>query len=181
MRVLDTEIPGVRVIEPLVHSDERGFFLESYNERAFRDALGTDARFCQDNHSRSFRGVLRGLHYQVRHAQGKLIRVVRGEIFDVAVDLRASSPTFGAWVGRRLSAENMRELWVEEGFAHGFLVLSDVADVLYKTTDYYSPEHERCLRWDDPRIGIAWPIDGEPSLSAKDRAGVDFETAEVYR
>lgn len=180
MKVLDTAIAGVKIIEPVVHRDERGFFLESYNERAFRRAVGVDAHFCQDNHSSSRRHVLRGLHYQVRQAQGKLVRVVRGEIFDVAVDLRAASPTFGEWVGLRLSADDKRELWIEEGFAHGFLVLSDAADVLYKTTDYYSPEHERCLLWNDPRVGVAWPLTGEPLLSEKDRAGVPLAEAEVY-
>lgn len=180
MRVLPSEIPGVLVLEPKVFGDKRGFFFESYNQRNFEEATGLKASFVQDNHSRSARGVLRGLHYQIRRPQGKLIRVIAGEIFDVAVDLRRSSPTFGRWVGVRLSAEDQRITWVPTGFAHGFLVLSDYADVLYKTTDYYAPEHERTLRWDDPDLKIAWPLDGPPVLSPKDREGVLLKDAELF-
>mgnify|MGYP001068240057 CR=1 FL=1 len=179
MKVLATELPEVLVIEPRVFGDARGFFFESYNRRAFAAATGVDAEFVQDNHSRSVRNVLRGLHYQIRQPQGKLIRVVVGEVFDVAVDLRRSSPRFGRWVGVHLSAENKRMLWVPPGFAHGFLALTD-AEVLYKTTDYYAPEHERCLRWDDPTLAIAWPLAEAPLLSAKDRQGVSLAEAEVY-
>src|SRR6185369_2035035 len=168
MKVLRTDLPGVLILEPKVFGDARGFFLESYNKRAFREATGLDVEFVQDNHSSSARGVLRGLHYQIRQPQGKLVRVIAGEVFDVAVDLRRSSPTFGRWVGERLSGENRRMLWVPEGFAHGFLVTSQSAEFLYKTTDYYAPEHERTLLWSDPAIGIAWPLEGEPQLKAKD-------------
>lgn len=165
-------IPEVVMLEPKVFGDERGFFFESYNEQSFAAVIGRSVRFVQDNHSRSTRGVLRGLHYQVEQPQGKLVRVIAGEIFDVAVDIRRDSATFGQWVGAMLSAENWRQLWVPEGFAHGFLVLSDVAEVLYKTTDFYAPEHERCIRWNDPDLDIDWPLNMEPVLSAKDRAGM---------
>lgn len=160
------------MLEPKVFGDERGFFFESYNEQSFAAVIGRSVRFVQDNHSRSTRGVLRGLHYQVEQPQGKLVRVIAGEIFDVAVDIRRDSATFGQWVGAMLSAGNRRQLWVPEGFAHGFLVLSDVAEVLYKTTDFYAPEHERCIRWNDPDLDIDWPLNMEPVLSAKDRAGM---------
>ena len=170
----------MKVIETRVFRDTRGFFLESYNERDFRAAIGREVRFVQDNHSRSGRNVLRGLHYQLERPQAKLVRVVRGEIFDVAVDLRRSSTTFGRWVGERLSAENHRQLWVEEGFAHGFLVLSEIAEVLYKTSDFYSPEDERCLAWNDADVGVAWPLAGEPVLSDKDRRGVPLADAQCY-
>ena len=180
MRVLDTEIADVKIIEPTVHGDQRGFFLESFNEMAFCEGLGKTVRFVQDNHSRSRGGVLRGLHYQINRVQAKLVRVVRGEIFDVAVDLRRSSPTFGNWVGARLSAENFRQLWLDEGFAHGFVVLSDVAEVIYKTTDYYSPSDERCIVWNDAELAIEWPLHGEPEMSDRDRNGVPFEDADHY-
>ncbi|MFN4003548.1 MAG: dTDP-4-dehydrorhamnose 3,5-epimerase [Hylemonella sp.] len=180
MKVTPTAIADVLLIEPQVYGDERGFFFESYNARAFRQATGLDVSFVQDNHSRSAKGVLRGLHYQIRQPQGKLVRVVRGSVYDVAVDLRRSSPTFGRWVGVELSEHNHRQLWVPPGFAHGFVVTSDSADFLYKTTDYYAPEHERCIAWDDPALGIAWPLDGVPQLSAKDRAGLPLAQAETY-
>jgi dTDP-4-dehydrorhamnose 3,5-epimerase len=171
----------VLILEPKVFGDARGFFFESYNERAFRQATGLEVSFVQDNHSRSARGVLRGLHYQVRQPQGKLVRVVRGSVFDVAVDLRQSSPTFGQWVGAELSEENQRQMWVPAGFAHGFVVTSDSADFLYKTTDYYAPEHERCLAWNDPSVGVAWPLAGiTPQLSAKDLQGQALAQAEVF-
>jgi dTDP-4-dehydrorhamnose 3,5-epimerase len=162
-------IPDVMLIEPEVFGDTRGFFFESFNRRMFEEAIGRDLDFVQDNHSRSARNVLRGLHFQVQQPQGKLVRVAIGSIFDVAVDIRRDSPTFRRWVGVELSAENQRQLWVPEGFAHGFLVTSDSADVLYKATDYYAPEHERSIRWDDPTLGIEWPLDGTPRLSEKDR------------
>lgn len=162
-------IPDVMLIEPEVFGDTRGFFFESFNRRMFEEAIGRDLDFVQDNHSRSARNVLRGLHFQVQQPQGKLVRVAIGSIFDVAVDIRRDSPTFRRWVGVELSAENQRQLWVPEGFAHGFLVTSDSADVLYKATDYYAPEHERSIRWDDPTLGIEWPLDGPPRLSGKDR------------
>ena len=180
MKVIRTAIPDVLVLEPKVFGDSRGFFLESYNKRAFREATGVDVEFVQDNQSRSKRGVLRGLHYQVRQPQGKLIRVVAGKIFDVAVDLRRSSRTFGKWVGMELDAESMRMLWIPPGFAHGFTVLSDSVDMLYKATDFYAPEHERTLRWDDPSIAIAWPLSGDPTLSDKDRRGASLAEAETY-
>jgi len=180
MIVLPTEIPEVLIIEPKVYGDQRGFFYESFNERVWQQATGVQARFVQDNHSRSVRGVLRGLHYQIRQPQGKLVRCIVGEVFDVAVNLRKSSPTFGKWVGVHLSAENKRQLWVPEGFAHGFLVLSEVAEFLYKTTDYYAPEHERCIRWNDPDLGIDWPFDGTPLLSVKDADSSEFSHAEYY-
>lgn len=180
MNVITTEIPDVLIIEPRVFADKRGFFFESYNEREFVEQTGIDVDFVQDNHSRSVKNVLRGLHYQIEHVQAKLLRVVVGEVFDVAVDLRESSPTFGHWIGCRLSAGNKRQLWIPGGFAHGFLVLSDAAEVLYKATDYYAPEHERCIRWDDPDIGIDWPIDATPIVSEKDEAGGRFRTADVF-
>lgn len=174
MRVTPSaELPEVLLIEPTVYGDERGFFFESFNAAGFAAALGRPVEFVQDNHSRSVRGVLRGLHFQVEpHVQGKLVRVIHGAIFDVAVDVRAGSPTFGEWTGCELTADNKLHLWVPGGFAHGFLVLSDAAEVLYKTTDYYAPQCEQAIRWDDPDIGISWPHDGQPRLSAKDMAGV---------
>lgn len=172
MKATRLSIPDVVLIEPKVFGDARGFFFESFNQRAFNQATGTDFQFVQDNHSKSSRGVLRGLHYQIRQPQGKLVRVVQGAVFDVAVDIRKNSPTFGQWVGVELSADNQRQLWVPPGLAHGFLVLSESAEFLYKTTDYYSPEHERCIRWDDPQLAIDWPkVDEEIQLSAKDQAG----------
>jgi len=180
MEVIETSIPDVKLLKPKVFGDERGFFMESYNQKTLQNLLGLDVAFVQDNHSRSSKNVLRGLHYQLQQAQGKLVRVVAGEVFDVAVDLRKSSPTFGQWEGAILSAENNYQLWVPPGFAHGFVVLSDTADFLYKTTDYYAPEHEKCIHWNDPFIAIDWPIDGEPSLSEKDKQGVAFELAETY-
>ncbi|HEY6773111.1 MAG TPA: dTDP-4-dehydrorhamnose 3,5-epimerase [Oxalicibacterium sp.] len=180
MNVIRTEIPDVLVIEPKVFGDDRGFFFESFNEARFAEAVGKTITFVQDNHSRSARGVLRGLHYQIRQPQGKLVRVVAGEVFDVAVDLRRDSATFGRWVGMTLSAENKRQMWIPEGFAHGFIVTSDSAEFLYKTTDYWAPEHERCIAWNDPAIGIVWPVDGEPMLSDKDKRGVSLADAEVF-
>jgi len=180
MQVIATDLPEVMIIEPKVFGDARGFFLESFNAKAFAEATGVDLPFVQDNHSRSAQGVLRGLHYQIQQAQGKLVRVVRGSVFDVAVDVRRSSPNFGRWVGVELSEDNHRQLWVPPGFAHGFLVLSASADFLYKTTDYYAPEHERCVLWNDPAIGIDWPLPGEPLLSGKDQAGVLLKDAEVF-
>ena len=170
----------VLLLEPKVFGDERGFFFESFNQRVFEETAGRTVSFVQDNHSRSARNVLRGLHYQIRQPQGKLIRVVLGEVFDVAVDLRKSSPTFAKWTGETLTAENKKQLWIPEGFAHGFLVLSDYAEVLYKATDYYAPEHERCVAWDDPSLAIRWPLKGEPILSGKDRKGVELATAELF-
>lgn len=180
MKVVQTEIPDVLVIEPQVFGDDRGFFYESFNERVFLDKTGISVHFVQDNHSRSAKNVLRGLHYQIEQPQGKLVRVVVGSVFDVAVDLRVGSKTFGQSVGVHLSAENKQLLWVPAGFAHGFVVLSESAEFLYKTTDYYAPEHERCLLWNDPDLAIAWPIQGEPILSAKDRAGKLLLDAEVF-
>jgi len=180
MKATPTSIPDVFVIEPTVFGDERGFFFESYNAKVFSALTGVKADFVQDNHSRSARNVLRGLHYQIKQPQGKLVRVTAGEVFDVAVDLRKESPTFGRWVGERLSAQNKKQMWVPEGLAHGFLVLSEHAEFLYKTTDYYAPEYERCIRWDDPDIAIQWPEDIEPILSGKDAIGVSFSTAEVF-
>jgi dTDP-4-dehydrorhamnose 3,5-epimerase len=171
MNVLQTAIPGLLILEPKVFGDSRGFFMESFNAKAFRDATGLDVNFVQDNHSRSGKGVLRGLHYQIEQAQGKLVRVVRGSVFDMAVDLRKASPTFGKWAGVELSEENHRQLWIPPGFAHGFLVTSESADFLYKTTDYYAPQFERSLAWNDPTVGVVWPLEGEPQLSAKDVAG----------
>lgn len=180
MNVISTKIADVLIIEPAVFGDERGFFYESYNKAALSAAAGIRADFVQDNHSRSRRHVLRGLHYQVKQPQGKLVRVAVGEVFDVAVDLRRRSTSFGHWVGCHLSAENKRQLWIPEGFAHGFLVLSEYADFLYKTTDYYVPEHERCIRWDDPELAISWPLAGTPSISSKDQTGKAFREAEVF-
>ena len=182
MKVTPTAIPDVLIIEPRVFGDARGFFYESFNQQAFDAATGARLQFVQDNHSRSAQGVLRGLHYQLApKAQGKLVRVVRGSVFDVAVDIRRGSPTFGQWAGVELSEDNHRQLWIPPGFAHGFLVLSESADFLYKTTDYYSPEHERCIAWDDPAIGVAWPDVGlAPQLSAKDQQGKALAQAEVF-
>jgi dTDP-4-dehydrorhamnose 3,5-epimerase len=179
LNVTPTTLPDVLVIEPRVFSDERGFFFESWNERAFA-AAGLDATFVQDNHSRSVLNVLRGLHYQIEHAQGKLVRVCTGEVFDVAVDIRRSSPTFGRWVGVTLSAKNRRMLWIPPGFAHGFLVLSEAAEFLYKATDYWYAEHERTLLWNDPTLHIEWPLDGAPVLAAKDAAGHPLGSADLY-
>lgn len=179
MKVIDTEIAEVKILEPVVFGDERGFFLESYNERTLH-AIGIDAHFVQDNHSRSSRNVLRGLHYQIQQTQGKLVRVVAGSVFDVAVDIRRGSPTFGKWVGVELTAENKRMFWIPAGFAHGFVVLSETADFLYKATDYYAPQFERSILWNDSAIGIAWPHTGEPLLSAKDKAAAPFSQAEVF-
>lgn len=183
MHVIPTALAGVLVLEPRVFGDDRGFFMESYNRRSFAQATGLDIDFVQDNHSRSRRGVLRGLHYQLRQPQGKLVRVTHGAVFDVAVDIRRGSATFGRWVGVELSADNHRQLWVPPGLAHGFVVLSDSADFLYKTTDYYAPEHERSIAWDDPAIGIDWPLAAHgitaPLLSAKDRAGQPLSRAEL--
>ncbi|MEO4046783.1 dTDP-4-dehydrorhamnose 3,5-epimerase [Pseudomonas sp. CAU 1711] len=180
MKAIATTIPEVLILEPRVFGDERGFFFESFNARTFAEATGLQRQFVQDNHSRSQRGVLRGLHYQVRQPQGKLVRVSLGEILDVTVDIRRRSPTFGQWVAVRLSAENKRQLWVPEGFAHGFLTLSEQAEVLYKTTDYYAPTFERCIRWDDPTLAIDWQFDGTPLLSAKDLAGLALNDAELF-
>lgn len=180
MKVVETSIPDVLIIEPKVFGDERGFFYESFNAAAFEAATGLKRQFVQDNHSKSQRGVLRGLHYQIQQPQGKLVRVVAGEVFDVAVDLRKSSPSFGRWFGTHLSAQNQRQLWIPEGFAHGFVVLSESAEFLYKTTDYYAPEHERSLLWNDPELGIDWPLDTPPQLSAKDQAGKLLRDAELF-
>lgn len=180
MNVISTRIPDVLVFEPKIFGDERGFFYESFNARAFEEATGKEAHFVQDNHSKSIKNVLRGLHYQTEQAQGKLVRVTQGEVFDVAVDLRKSSSTYGQWVGEVLSAENKRSMWVPEGFAHGFLVLSDTAEFLYKTTDFYAPDHEWIIKWDDPEIGIEWPIKGQPELSAKDAAGKSISEVETF-
>ena len=180
MKVTPTSIPDVLVIEPKVFGDERGFFYESFNQKAFNDATGLKLNFVQDNHSRSERGVLRGLHYQIQQPQGKLVRVVAGEVFDVAVDIRKSSPTFGKWVGEILNAENKKQMWVPKGFAHGFVVLSENAECLYKTTDYWAPEYECCIAWNDATIAINWPIQDEPLLSGKDAQGATFETAESF-
>lgn len=180
MKARRLAIPEVVLFEPQVFGDQRGFFYESFNQRQFDEATGLAVSFVQDNHSRSAQHVLRGLHYQIRQPQGKLVRVVQGEVFDVAVDIRRSSPTFGQWVGAHLSAENKHQLWVPEGFAHGFVVLSDTAEFLYKTTDYYAPEHERCIAWDDPQLAIDWPLEQAPRLSAKDARGVAFRDAEVF-
>jgi len=181
MDVVETTISDVKLFKPKIFGDERGFFMESYNRKTLKDLCGLDVEFVQDNHSRSGKNVLRGLHYQVEQAQGKLVRVVAGEVFDVAVDLRQSSPTFGQWAGAILSGQNHHQFYVPPGFAHGFVVLSETADFLYKTTDYYAPEHEHCIRWDDPDIGIKWPHQGAPSLSEKDKAGVLFKDAVYYR
>ena len=180
MQVLTTPLADMLILEPKVFGDSRGFFFESFNARRFVELTGIKTPFVQDNHSRSARGVLRGLHYQIKQPQGKLVRVIAGEVFDVAVDLRRSSPTFGKWCGNNLSAENKREIWIPVGFAHGFLVLSDSAEFLYKTTDYYASEHERCIRWDDTTLNIGWPLDGQPLVSAKDAQGVTFAEAETF-
>ena len=180
MNVIPTAIPDVLIIEPKVFGDDRGFFFESYNAKAFEQATGLKCEFVQDNHSKSAKHVLRGLHYQINQPQGKLVRVVQGEVFDVAVDIRKSSKTFGQWVGMHLSATNKKQLWIPEGFAHGFVVLSETAEFLYKATDYYAPEHERSIAWNDPIIAIQWPVDGEPVLSAKDQQGKSLADAEHF-
>ena len=180
MNVIKTKIPEVIIFEPKVFGDERGFFFESYNQKAFFEATNLDVNFVQDNHSKSARNVLRGMHYQIDQAQGKLVRVTQGEVFDVAVDLRASSPTFGQWEGTTLSADNKRQMWIPPGFAHGFLVLSDTAEFLYKTTDFYAPQFECCLKWDDPEVGIKWPLQGMPILSAKDSQGLSLQAARKF-
>lgn len=180
MKVTRTAIPDVLLIEPTVYGDERGFFFESYNERRFAELTGISTHFVQDNHSRSVKNVLRGLHYQIKQPQGKLVRVVAGEVFDVVVDIRRSSAYFGKWIGVALSAENKRQLWIPEGFAHGFLVTSNSAEFLYKTTDYWAAEHERCIAWNDPEIGIDWPLAGEPVMSAKDAQGIPLNKAQVF-
>ncbi len=180
MNVIPTTIPDAFIIEPRVFGDDRGFFFESFNEKMFKDKTGVEARFVQDNHSRSVKNVLRGLHYQIQQPQGKLVRVVIGEVLDVAVDIRKSSPTFGQWVSCLLTAENKRQFWIPPGFAHGFVVLSETADFLYKTTDYYAPQYERAILWNDPDLAIDWQIQGEPILSAKDQAANPLKDAEVY-
>lgn len=180
MQAVPTSIPDVMILEPTVFGDDRGYFHESFNARAFKEATGLHRDFVQDNHSLSTRNVLRGLHYQIQQPQGKLVRVIEGEVFDVAVDIRRSSPTFGRWVGVHLSAENKKQLWIPEGFAHGFVVLSDAAQFLYKTTDYYAPKHERSLLWNDRTIGIDWPFEGEPKLAAKDAAAATMDVAELF-
>jgi dTDP-4-dehydrorhamnose 3,5-epimerase len=181
VNIIKTEIPGLLVLEPKVYGDDRGFFFESYNQRVLVEAAGITDTFVQDNHSRSARNVLRGLHYQIRQPQGKLVRVIAGKVFDVAVDLRRSSATFGRWVGIELSADNKRIAWVPKGFAHGFLVLSEYAEFLYKTTDFWAPEHERSIAWDDPDLAITWPLMGQPVLSGKDKAATRFRDAEVFK
>jgi len=180
MQIIPTTIPEVLIIEPKVFGDDRGFFFESFNQKKFTELTGINTDFVQDNHSRSKQGVLRGLHYQIEQAQGKLVRVVVGTVFDVAVDIRQSSPTFGHWVSCSLSAENKRQFWVPAGFAHGFLVVSEYAEVLYKTTDYYAPQYERSIVWNDPDLNIDWPIDGDPIVSEKDAQGQSFQEAEVF-
>ncbi|MFJ4393581.1 dTDP-4-dehydrorhamnose 3,5-epimerase [Pseudomonas sp. NPDC089396] len=180
MNIIATEIPDLLIIEPKVFGDSRGFFLESFNAREFAKATGVEARFVQDNHSRSQRGVLRGLHYQIDNPQGKLVRVTQGEVLDIAVDIRRSSPTFGRWVAARLNADDHRQFWIPPGFAHGFLVLSESADFLYKTTDYYNPAAERCIRWDDPQLAIDWGLEVPPLLSAKDQAGALLADADLF-
>lgn len=180
MKLIDTSIPDVHILEPTVFGDDRGFFFESYNEKVFAELTGQTVQFVQDNHSRSVKNVLRGLHYQIKNPQGKLVRVISGKVFDVAVDLRKSSPTFGHWVGEILSEENKRLFWVPPGFAHGFLVMSDTADFIYKTTDYYAPEYERTLAWDDPVLNIDWPLSENPALSTKDQSGISLDQCETY-
>lgn len=180
MKVTPIALPDVLVIEPKVFGDDRGFFFESFNLNTFRELTGLDVNFVQDNHSKSAKGVLRGLHYQIQQPQGKLVRVVQGDVFDVAVDLRKGSKTFGRWVGIHLSAENKKQFWVPAGFAHGFVVLSETAEFLYKTTDYYAPQFERCIRWNDLDLAISWPLSDEPLLSAKDSNGTAFRDAEVF-
>ena len=179
MDVIQTSLPGVLILEPKLFGDDRGFFFESYNKKTFTK-VGITAEFVQDNHSRSVRNVLRGLHYQIQRPQGKLVRVITGEVFDVSVDIRSSSPNFGKWVGISLSAENKRMAWIPPGFAHGFLVLSEVVEFLYKTTDYWAQEYERCILWNDPYLAIEWPLQGEPILSAKDKIGQTVKNAELY-
>lgn len=180
MNVTESALPGVLIIEPKVFGDERGFFYESFNAKAFAEATGVATQFVQDNHSRSQKGVLRGLHYQIENPQGKLVRVTAGRVLDVAVDIRRSSEHFGKWFGLELSAENARQLWIPAGFAHGFVVLSDYAEFLYKTTDYYTPSAERCIRWDDPALGIDWKLDEAPQLSAKDKLGKSLKEADLF-
>ena len=180
MKIIKTEIPDVLIIEPKVFGDDRGFFYESFNKKNFEEATGVTAEFVQDNHSKSAKGVLRGLHYQIKQPQGKLVRVVRGEVLDVAVDIRQSSSTFGRWVGTVLSEDNKRQLWMPEGLAHGFVVLSDTAEFLYKTTDYYAPEFERCIRWDDADLSIDWQLTGVPLVSDKDAKGVSLQEADLF-
>lgn len=180
MKAIQTAIPDLLIIEPRVFGDERGFFFESFNRKQFAEMVGYDVNFVQDNHSRSVKNVLRGLHYQIRHAQGKLVRVVQGAVLDVAVDIRKSSPTFGKHVALELSADNKRMFWVPPGFAHGFVVISDTAEFLYKTTDYWFPEHERCIRWDDPALAIDWQLQGVPALSGKDAQGKLLAEAELF-
>jgi dTDP-4-dehydrorhamnose 3,5-epimerase len=180
VNIIKTDIPDVLILEPRVFEDTRGYFSETFNAKTWRETTGLDVEFVQDNHSRSCRGVVRGLHYQIQSPQGKLVRVVRGEVFDVALDLRRSSPTFGRWTGVTLTAENHRQCWIPVGFAHGFMAVSESADVLYKTTDYYAPEHERSIAWDDPELSIDWPLDAASILSDKDRGAVSFGEAEVY-
>ena len=180
MKATPTAIPGVLVIEPRVFGDGRGFFYESFNAREFKELTGLEPNFVQDNHSRSAKGVLRGLHYQIRQPQGKLVRVVAGAVFDVAVDIRKNSPTFGRWAGQTLSTGNRKQMWIPIGFAHGFLVLSDYAEFLYKTTDYWAPEHERCIAWNDPDLAVQWPLEGAPILSGKDANGVALAQAETF-
>ena len=180
MKIIATDIADVLIIEPTVFGDNRGFFFESYNKNQFAQATGLAVEFVQDNHSKSNKNVLRGLHYQIRQPQGKLVRVISGEVFDVAVDIRRSSPTFGKWVGDYLSAENKKQIWVPPGFAHGFVVVSETVEFLYKTTDYYAPEHERCIRWNDPDLAIRWPINDRPLVSAKDENGLLLKDAEVF-
>ena len=180
MNIVTTTIPDVMILEPRVFGDDRGFFFESFNERNWKELTGMNIRFVQHNHSRSAGNVLRGLHYQIQHPQGKLVRVISGEVFDVAVDIRASSPTFGQWFGTPLSAENKRQMWVPAGFAHGFCVTSDYAEFLYLTTDYWAPEYERCIAWNDPDLSIAWPLSAEPIISAKDQQGCRFRDADLF-
>jgi dTDP-4-dehydrorhamnose 3,5-epimerase len=180
IEVIPTALPEVKIIEPKVFGDARGFFFESFNAREFQAHVQPGVQFVQDNHSHSVKGVLRGMHYQIEHAQGKLVRVVEGAVFDVAVDMRRSSPTFGQWAGAVLSADNRKQMWIPPGFAHGFVVLTDEAQFLYKTTDYWHLEFERCLLWNDPAVGIVWPIDFEPTLAAKDAAGKSLSEAESY-
>lgn len=181
MKIIQTKIPDVLILEPKVFDDSRGFFLESFNQRVFFNALGRTVNFVQDNHSRSAYGVVRGLHYQIQQPQAKLVRVVRGSVYDVVVDLRKASPTFGQWLGVELNEQNQRQVWVPEGFAHGFMVTSEIADFVYKTTDFYAPRHERCIRWDDPELAIVWPnLEQEPLLSSKDALGASFAEAELF-
>jgi len=180
LKIIPTTIPDVLILEPKLFGDDRGFFFESFNERRWRELTGIDLHFVQHNHSRSTGGVLRGLHYQIQQPQGKLVRAVVGEVFDVCVDIRRSSPSFGQWFGALLSAENKRQMWVPPGFAHGFCVTSDVAEFLYLTTEYYAPEHERCIRWNDPELAIGWPLSAEPNVSARDREGLAFRDADLY-